>query len=66
VGHQPDDAIDEFVATTVRRKLIDIATEIVRTNHEGILKVSQAVMDRLKLEILWTRCQKATPIPIPT
>jgi hypothetical protein len=53
-------------ATTVRRKLIDIAAKIVRTSHEVVLKVSQAVMDRLKLQTLWTRCRNATPIPIPT
>jgi hypothetical protein len=44
-------------ATTVRRLLIDIAAKVVRTGHEVILKVTQAVMDRLKLQMLWTRCQ---------
>jgi hypothetical protein len=53
-------------ATTVRRKLIDVAAKVVRTSHEVILKVSQAVMDRLKLHTLWTRCRNASPIPIST
>lgn len=51
--------------TTVRRLLIDIAAKVVRTGHEVILKVTQAVMDRLKLQMLWTRCQNPVPIPIP-
>ena len=53
-------------ATTVRRQLIDFAAKIVRTGHEVILKVSQAVMDRLNLQTLWTRCQNASPIPLIT
>src|SRR6516164_3314036 len=53
-------------ATTVRRQLIDIAAKVVRTGHEVILKVTQAVMDRLNLQLLWTRCQNPVPIPILT
>ena len=53
-------------ATTVRRLLIDIAAKVVRTGHEVILKVTQAVMDRLKLQMLWTRCQNPVPILIPS
>ena len=53
-------------ATTVRRQLIDIAAKLVRTGHAVILKVTQAVMDRLQLQLLWTRCQKPAPIPILT
>jgi Transposase DDE domain group 1 len=49
-------------ATTLRRKLIDFAAKVVRSGHEVILKVPQAVMDRLKLQILWTRCQNAVRI----
>jgi hypothetical protein len=49
-------------ATTLRRKLIDFAAKVVRSSHEVILKVPQAVMDSLKLQILWTRCQNAVPI----
>jgi hypothetical protein len=50
--------------TTVRRKLIDLAAKIVCTGHECILKVSQAAMQRLQLQTLWTRCQEASPIPL--
>ena len=53
-------------ATTLRRKFVDMAAKVVRTSHEVILKVTQAAMDSLKLRILWTRCQNAAPIPLPT
>lgn len=53
-------------ATTVRRKLIDIAAKIVRTGREVILKVTQAVMERLQLETVWVRCHRVSAIPIPT
>jgi hypothetical protein len=53
-------------ATTVRRKLVDLAAKVVRTGHEVILKVTQAVMDRLQLQLLWTRCQNPAPILLPT
>ena len=53
-------------ATTLRHKLVDFAATVVRSGHEVILKVPQAIMDSLKLELLWTRCQRAAPIPLPT
>ena len=53
-------------ATTVRRRLIDFAAKIVRTGHEVILKVPEAVMDSLNLQTLWTRCYSASPIPLIT
>ena len=53
-------------ATTVRRKLIDIAAKIVRTGHKVSLKVTQAVMERLRLETVWVRCHSVSAIPIPT
>src|SRR5438034_143766 len=53
-------------ATTLRRKLIDLAAKVVRTGHEVILKVTQAAMDSLKLQILSTRCQNVVPIPLPS
>jgi hypothetical protein len=53
-------------ATTVRRKLIDIAAKVVRTGGQVILKVTQAVMERLHLKTVWARCHNASPIPIPT
>ena len=53
-------------ATTVRRQLVDIAAKVVRSGREVILKVTQAVMDRLQLQTVWARCQQASPIPIPS
>jgi len=53
-------------ATTVRRTLIDFAAKVVRTGRESILKVPQAIMDSLKLQALWARCQNASPIPLIT
>ena len=50
-------------ATTVRRQLVDIAAKIVRTGGAVILKVPKAIMERLKLDALWTRCQQAPPVP---
>jgi hypothetical protein len=49
-------------ATTIRQKLVDFAAKVVRTGHELILKVPTAVMARLDLATLWTRCQTASPI----
>ena len=49
-------------ATTIRRQVVDIAAKIVNTGHSIILKVSQAVMDRLRLDLLWQKCQNPPPI----
>jgi len=46
-------------ATTVRRRLIDMAAKVVRTGGAIILKVPKAIMECLKLDTLWTRCQQA-------
>jgi len=51
-------------ATTVRRKVVDIAVKIVKTANRILMKVPRAIMKRLKLETLWERCQN--PIPIPS
>ena len=53
-------------ATTIRRKLVDFAAKVVRKGRELTLKVPQAVMERLKLQTLWTRCHSASPIPLIT
>ena len=63
-----DDTLNDILpipsyATTVRRKLIDIAAKVVRTGREVILKITQAVMKCLHLQTLWVRCQKVSPIP---
>ena len=50
-------------ATTLRRKLIDLAAKVVRTGHEVILKVTQAAMDSLKLRILWRAARTLLPFP---
>lgn len=49
-------------AGTVRRQVIDIAAKIVKTAGKIILKVSQAVMDRLQLDLLWQKCQNPPPL----
>jgi hypothetical protein len=52
-------------ATTLRRKLIDVAGKIV--NHAGkiVLKVTQAALDCLRLDELWLLCSSPPPIPQP-
>ena len=50
-------------ATTVRRKLIDIAAKIVTTGHKIILKVSRVVMDTFQFATLWNHCNNSVPIP---
>ena len=51
-------------ATTVRRRAVDFAAKIIKTGHQIILKVPSAVMEALRIERLWERCQN--PIPIVT
>jgi len=43
-------------STTIRRRLFDIAGKIIRHSGEIILKVTRAVMELLKLDVLWRRC----------
>ena len=42
-------------ATTVRRKLIDIAAKIVKNSGRIILKVTSATWNTLKFEMLWEK-----------
>ena len=42
-------------ATTVRRKLIDIAAKIVKKSGKIILKVTSATWKNLKFDVLWKR-----------
>lgn len=51
-------------ATTVRRKIIDMAAKIVRTGHEIIFKVTQAVMEELRFDILWQKVNSLSPLII--
>ena len=62
-----EDVLEEVIptgsyATTVRRKALDFAAKIIGTGRQLILKVTQAVMDNLRFDVLWQRSQ--TPIPI--
>lgn len=43
-------------ATTVRRRLFDIAGKIIHHSGEIILKVTTAAMKALKFDLLWQRC----------
>jgi hypothetical protein len=45
----------EAYATTVRRRLIDVAAKIVRHAGQIILKVAAAAMEQLQFAALWTR-----------
>lgn len=49
-------------ATTVRRRAVDFAAKVIRRGGQNILKVTQAVMDGLKMDMLWLRCQSPPPI----
>jgi len=62
-----EDVLEEVLpvasyATTVRRKAVDFAAKIITTSRGVILKVTQAVMDNLRFDKLWEKCQN--PIPI--
>ncbi len=62
-----EDVLEEVLpvasyATTVRRKVVDFAAKIITTSRGIILKVTQAVMENLRFDKLWERCQN--PIPI--
>jgi Transposase DDE domain group 1 len=54
----------ESYATTVRRKVVDFAAKIIKTSRGIILKVTQAVMDNLRFDRLWDRCQNPIPISV--
>jgi hypothetical protein len=45
----------EAYATTVRRRLIDVAAKIVRHAGKTILKVAAAAMEQLQFAALWAR-----------
>ena len=50
-------------ATTFRRRFIDVAGKIV--NHAGriVLKITQAALDRLRLDELWLLCSSPPKLP---
>ena len=49
-------------ASTVRRRIIDMAGKIVSHSNRIILKVSQACFDILGMQRLFLRCESAIPI----
>lgn len=49
-------------ATTVRRTVLDFAAKIVETGREIILKVTNTIMNTLRFDLLWQRCQNPAPI----
>jgi hypothetical protein len=49
-------------ASTVRRRLIDIAGKIISHSGETILKISKACFESLRLPELFRRCQMAPVI----
>jgi hypothetical protein len=49
-------------ASTVRRRIIDMAGKIVSHSNRIILKVSQACFDTLGMQRLFLRCKSAIPI----
>ena len=51
-------------ATTVRRKVIDIAAKIVKTSRQIILKISKTAMKFLNFSVLWEKCQNPVPIRV--
>jgi len=51
-------------ATTIRRKLIDIAGKIVKTSRKTILKVTDAVFKRLDFGKLWERANLVPIVPL--
>lgn len=64
-----EDALAEVIpvtgyATTIRRKIIDIAAKIVRTGHQIILKVSKGIMETFRIDLIWQKCQTPPPIII--
>lgn len=49
-------------ATSVRRKIVDVAAKIIKKGHTITLKLSESVRQSLKFDLLWANCQN--PIPI--
>ncbi len=51
-------------ATTVRRKLIDVAVKVIRRGRQIFLKVARAAFHTLMLDKLWARAVSCPAIPI--
>jgi hypothetical protein len=48
-------------ATTVRRRIVDIAAKIISTGNQIVLKVTRSVMENLKFDELWKQSNHPTP-----
>lgn len=63
---KPDERVDKIKATsyasTVRRKLIDVAAKIVKTGGQLYLKLRHQTLSRLRFEQIWLRCFEAPPL----
>jgi len=51
-------------ATKVRRTIVDIAAKVVRGGRERILKVTESVMKRLRLDRILELISESPPIPV--
>lgn len=64
-----EDVLSEVIpvtsyATTVRRKIVDIAAKIVKTGHGIVLKVTRGVMETFAFTKLWGLSNAAPPIAL--
>ena len=55
-----------WYATTFRRRVVDIAGKIVRSGRRIVLKITWAVYETLRFDLLWERSGNAPLIPIIT
>ena len=51
-------------ATTFRRQVVDIAGKIVRSGRRIVLKITRAVYETIRFDLLWERSGTAPPIPL--
>ncbi len=61
------DTLDDIIpiksyASTVRRRVIDIAAKFIKTSGQTILKVTREVMNAMDFNQIWERCKSAQPI----
>ena len=50
-------------ATTIRRRLVDIAAKLVKKSGRIVLRVARATMEALRFDLLWANCNNPPPIP---
>ena len=53
-----------WYATTFRRQVVDIAGKIVRSGRRIVLKITRAIYETLRFDLLWERSGTAPPIPL--